>query len=204
MLAPAYDVALILDGMAEVFVDALGADPIGPDKHNVLGASWVEFRPWGTGLRGIAIQRLALWQTRALERRNADRSSRIVVTSDDEADRFQRLYGRRPDIVLSAVPAHQRWRIRVMRRVRSCGSATTATARTSTVYFGCAAVVALTRRHRRDLVDHWPRTTPGGAAARAASGRPGARLRRRPRSGLCRRRRGRRPAVGRSAIKRRH
>lgn len=106
MLAPAYDVALILDGMAEVFVDALGGRiPIVLDKQNVLGASWVEFRPWGTGLRGIAIQRLALWQTRALERRNADRSSRIVVTSDDEADRFQRLYGRRPDIVLSAVPA---------------------------------------------------------------------------------------------------
>lgn len=104
-LAPAFDVAVILDGMAEVYVEPLyGRVPVVLDKHNVLGASWVTGRPWGSGPRGVALHRLVLWQTRAFERRNARLASGVVVSCDEEADRFQRLYGWRPHVVPSAIP----------------------------------------------------------------------------------------------------
>lgn len=105
-LAPHFDVAVTLDDNASAYAEAIGGlVPVVLDKQNVHGASWVDRRPYGTGARGRALHRLTLWQLRGWERRAAQAAASVVVTSDDEAARFARVYGWRPEVVPSAIPA---------------------------------------------------------------------------------------------------
>ena len=105
-LAPRFDVAVTLDDIAHGYVEPLHRlIPVVLDKHNVQGASAVLYRPWGTGVRGRAVHRLTLAQIRAFERMTCRLAAAVVVTCDEEADRFEALYGWRPQVVPTAVAA---------------------------------------------------------------------------------------------------
>ncbi len=103
-LAPRFDVAVTLDDIAHAYVERLHQlIPVVLDKHNVQGASSTLYLPWGTSLRGRAVHRLTVGQTRAFERKTCRLAAAVVVTSDREAERFERLYRWRPHVVPTAV-----------------------------------------------------------------------------------------------------
>lgn len=104
-LAPDFDVAVTLDDNASVYAEEIaGLLPVVLDKQNVHGASWVDLRPYGRGVRGRALHALTLAQLRAWEGRTSAAAAAVVVTSDDEASRFAGVYGWRPQVVPSAIP----------------------------------------------------------------------------------------------------
>ncbi|MBJ7332455.1 MAG: glycosyltransferase [Solirubrobacteraceae bacterium] len=98
-LAPGFDAAITLDDTAHTYVEYAGSlVPFVLDKHNVLAWS----RRVEGGLRPSARlehRLLAQWEARTV-----DRAGAVVVTSDDEAERFRGLYGGAPTVVPSCIP----------------------------------------------------------------------------------------------------
>jgi polysaccharide biosynthesis protein PslH len=105
-LAPDFDAAIVLDDNASVYVDALHTRvPVVLDKQNVKAYSFrQEPSGWGPSLRGRAMQRLAGTLYVGFERRSSRRAELVVVTSNDEARRFELAHGWRPAVVPSAIP----------------------------------------------------------------------------------------------------
>ena len=104
-LAPGFDAVVLLDDYVGVYTGALRAAapgvPIVADKPVVLGAAE---HPRRAGMRARMVRRSGRALTRAFERRYLAEVDAAVVTSPEEADRFERLYRRRPDAaIVSAV-----------------------------------------------------------------------------------------------------
>lgn len=102
-LAPNFDALVILDDYAGAYVPlGLHAAPITiADKPVVLGAAFSSER--GGGLADRARDALAGRLTRSFERRYLERVDAVVVTSEEEAARYERLYGTKPEVVVSAI-----------------------------------------------------------------------------------------------------
>jgi glycosyltransferase involved in cell wall biosynthesis len=103
-LAPRCDAAVILDDFAGAYATCLRKAPIVvADKHNVLGWS-ARFGLRPAGWRNRARRLLGAAITREFERSYLARADIVIVSSDQEADRLQQLYGLAADgIVPSAV-----------------------------------------------------------------------------------------------------
>jgi len=118
------DAVVILDDYAGAYaasVRAAGARTIVADKHLVMGADPAP-RDIG-GPRARAVQAIGARLTRSFERRCLRHVDAVVVTSDEEAERLERTYGRRPDaVVVSAIDLPRRGGQGDPRRVAWLGS----------------------------------------------------------------------------------
>jgi len=98
-LADEADVAVLLDDYAGIYAAALAPlAPVVADKSNVMGwsAAAVSARGSTTRIR----RRLAIWLIRRFERRCLQPLARVVVTSGQESERLEALYGRPADAVV--------------------------------------------------------------------------------------------------------
>lgn len=102
-LAAGFDAAITLDDTAHTYVERVGdLVPFVIDKHNVLA--------WSRRVHGglQPQRRLEHWLVAGWERRTVSLAGATVVTSEDEARRFQELYGKEPFVVPSAIPPPSR------------------------------------------------------------------------------------------------
>ena len=97
-LAPQFDAAVTLDDTAHTYATLVGGAPFVLDKHNVLA--------WSRQVRGglAPAARLEHHLLRRWEAATVDAAGAVVVTSDDEAERFRALYSRDCVVVPSAIP----------------------------------------------------------------------------------------------------
>jgi polysaccharide biosynthesis protein PslH len=99
-LAPSFDAVVILDDYAAIYAGRLvRSAPVVCDKHNVMGSSAADTVAL-PGLRAGAHGRLSVHLSRRFERRCLRSTTAVVVTSDEEGERLQSLYGRTPDAVV--------------------------------------------------------------------------------------------------------
>lgn len=102
-LAPDFDAAVTLDDTAHTYAELVDGVPFVLDKHNVL--AWSRRITTGGAQPAARVEHRLL---RAWEERTVRRAGAVVVTSDDEADRFRALYGGDPVVVPSAIPTPAR------------------------------------------------------------------------------------------------
>jgi glycosyltransferase involved in cell wall biosynthesis len=104
-LAPHHDALVVLDDYAGAYAAGVRAAAPGirviADKHVVLGA-WAN-GAGPAGLRDRARDALARRLTRRYESAYLEHADSVVVTAPEEAARYERLYGSRPEVVVSAV-----------------------------------------------------------------------------------------------------
>ncbi|HEY1360243.1 MAG TPA: glycosyltransferase family 4 protein [Thermoleophilaceae bacterium] len=98
-LAPDVDVVVLLDDYAGIYAPVLsGLAPVVADKSNVIG--WSIGGATVDGAAARLRRRLATDLTRRFERRYVGSLAGVVVTSEEEGTRLERLYGRTPDAVV--------------------------------------------------------------------------------------------------------
>jgi polysaccharide biosynthesis protein PslH len=107
-LAPGADAVVFLDDYAAGYVTVVGrVAPVIADKSNVLGWS-ITAEPAPVGAKERIRHALAINLMRRFERRHVRGAEAVFVTSEEESDRMERLYGRRADAVVPSavdVPA---------------------------------------------------------------------------------------------------
>lgn len=101
-LAPAFDAAVTLDDTAHTYATLVSGVPFVLDKHNVLAWSRRVEHGLAPGAR-LEYELLRRWEATTVAAAGA-----VVVTSDDEAQRFRALYGGEPTVVPSAIPVPAR------------------------------------------------------------------------------------------------
>lgn len=100
-LAQDADAVVLLDDYAGVYAQALAPlAPVIADKPDVMGWTASAARPASNGARDRVMGALVPRLVRRFEGGYAQHAAAIVVTSEDESDRFEQLYGRRPDAVV--------------------------------------------------------------------------------------------------------
>lgn len=107
-LTPGVSAVVLLDDYAGVYASRLSRlAPVVADKHQVAGWSRPQLGPLRDRMAGapadIVRDTLARRLTRRFERRVAREVTAMVVTSDEEAARFEEQYGQRPFTVPSAI-----------------------------------------------------------------------------------------------------
>lgn len=100
-LAHSHDVVVILEDYAGAYLQGIdSAVPVVVDKHNVLGWSILLPAQPPRGLRDRLRRLFGAQLNRRFERRSLARADAVVVTTDEEGTRLERLYGRRADAVV--------------------------------------------------------------------------------------------------------
>lgn len=107
-LAPGVSVVVLLDDYAGAYAPWLSRlAPVVADKHGVAGWSRVgagsSWRHVAHAPAASAARALERHLTRRFERLVSGHAAAVVVTSDEEAGRFEELYGVRPGVVPSAI-----------------------------------------------------------------------------------------------------
>ena len=104
-LAPGSDALVVLDDYAGAYVAGVRAAAPGiqvlADKHVVLAAAFDGAR--GDSVRDRARDALARRLTRRFEGGYLRHADTVVVTAPEEALRYERIYGSRPEVVVSAI-----------------------------------------------------------------------------------------------------
>jgi glycosyltransferase involved in cell wall biosynthesis len=99
-LLPECDAVVFLDDYAAGYAQVVGKSrPAVLDKSNVLGWS-IAAAPAGGGLRERLRRPLATHLIRRFERSSLRDLAAVIVTSEEESDRLERVYGRRADAVV--------------------------------------------------------------------------------------------------------
>lgn len=91
------DVVVCLDDYAGAYALGVRDAPVVLDKHHVMAAMTASGTPSGL------LARLDPALLRRFEKKLDSRAAAVVVTSPDEADRYEALYGRRPHVVESGI-----------------------------------------------------------------------------------------------------